>query len=172
MQRAHSRIAPLVALFVVNMSRTLSVATPALLNEKAAETQPPTSIGIANTGGVDSVICVTMPFALVVYENEAEMLPLLPLLNVADKPMLTRSESTVSSCANAAPIAEGRRLTVSTGSWNVSNTVNSVPPNTRVAPPTVGPIVGLFICNNDLVTDELSTAPVCEERTVSHDAAW
>ena len=44
-KRAHTN-APLVALFVVKMSLTLSVATPALLTEKAAETQPPNSIGI------------------------------------------------------------------------------------------------------------------------------
>lgn len=55
-----------MALFAAKMSRTDSVATPALLTEKAAVTQPPNSIGIDSTGDAAMVTCVKMPLAKLV----------------------------------------------------------------------------------------------------------
>jgi hypothetical protein len=89
------------------MSRTLSVATPAPLTEKATETQPPTSIGIATMGAVAKLIVVTTPFTVFEYENDPVTLPLLPPVKDAAKLMLTLAELAESSIAAALELGKG-----------------------------------------------------------------
>ena len=67
------------------MSRTDSVATPAAVREKAVVTHPPTSMGIATMSCVGVVSCVVLPFAMVEYVNDADTVPLLPPVKLADR---------------------------------------------------------------------------------------
>ena len=104
-KRAHA-YAPPVALFVVKISRTLRVVTPVLLTEMAAETHPPTSMGIDTMSGGEA-ICVTMPLETFEYEKEADTLPPLPPVNNAATPILRKAELNESSCKNAKEFGNG-----------------------------------------------------------------
>lgn len=70
------------------MSRTDRVATPAALTEKAALTQPPTSIGIGTTSGVAALIDVLTLPPKVLYAKRAVTVPLLAPVSIASKLML------------------------------------------------------------------------------------
>ena len=119
-----------------------------------------------------------MKLAVVVMENEAVTLPLLPPVLTAIKYRLNmvgdvkEKELPLNSCNPGPPppspppppASSVIILAVSTGSWKVNTPVSSEPPKSRVPPPTLGgPFAGLFICNNEPATDELSTfvTPSC-----------